>query len=129
VARFVLQPCKLRQDRLVPKKNASPIELTWRELCEKLAPSRDVRALKGLYWLQPGSYVGLLRHPRNQKSPPVNFVFVGQGRTGVVSGLMAGDPTFVHRLLEVYRVDVAERETACSEPDGVVHGPIPAGAQ
>lgn len=129
MARYVLQPCKLREDRLVPIKNAGPVEFTWRELVERLAPSRTDKALKGLYFLQPGSYVGLLKHPhpRKRESVVVNFVYVGQGRTGLLSGPLAQDPSFASRIIEVFRVERAERDTRVSEPAGVVYGPVPAG--
>jgi hypothetical protein len=129
VARFVLQPCKLRENRLVPLKNTAPVEFTWKELVERLAPSRTDKALKSLYFLQPGSFVGLLKHPnpRKREKEVVNFVYVGQGRTGLLLGPMAQDPTFAERLIEVYRVEKAEKDMKMSEPEGVVHGPTVAG--
>jgi hypothetical protein len=129
VARFVLQPCKLRENRLVPLKNTAPLELTWKELVERLAPSRTDKALKSLYFLQPGSFVGLLKHPnpRKREKEIVNFVYVGQGRTGLLLGPMAQDPTFAERLIEVYRVEKAEKDMKMSEPEGVVRGPTVAG--
>lgn len=129
MARFLLQPCKLREDRFVPIKNVGPVEFTWKELVERLAPSRTDKALKSLYFVQPGSFVGLLKHPhpRKREREVVNFVYVGQGRTGIISGPLAHDPSFANRIIEVYRVEKADRDMKMSEPAGVVHGPTVAG--
>ena len=129
MARYLLQPCKLREDRIVPIKNVGPVEFTWKELVERLAPSRTDKALKSLYFLQPGSFVGLLKHPhpRKREREVVNFVYVGQGRTGIISGPLARDPSFASRVIEVYRVERADRGMKVSEPAGTVPGPTVAG--
>jgi hypothetical protein len=119
VARFVLQPCKLRADRLVPVKGSDTIELTWRELAAKLAPSRDVQALKTLYHAQQGAYLGLVRDPRNPQKL-VNFCFMAQDRGNSISPIMTRDPSFGRRLVEAYQVIELDKGRRILESKGTV---------
>lgn len=123
-ARFVIQPCKLREDRLTPVKGSEPLTLSWKELAKKLAPSANAQALRTLYYVQTGAYVGLLKHPATGQ--PVNFCFVAQDRSGNVAEVLRRDPSFAHRLIEVFLVKEADRGVRLSEPEGTVNHPAPA---
>ena len=114
MARFVLQPCKLREERLVPVKGEPPITLTWRELCEQLAPSRSLEALRALQFVQVNSFVGTTKHPRGGQLP-VNFVLTNQDRSGNISRVMSKDATFAGRLLSVFRVEDVQWDARVTE--------------
>lgn len=114
MARFVLQPCKLRDERLVPVKGEPPITLNWRELCERLAPSREQKALQVLQLVQVNSYVGTTKNPHGT-GKPANFVLMNPDRSGNLAKIMSKDATFAHRLLSVYRVDDVEWDARVTE--------------
>lgn len=103
MARFLLQPCKLREEWLVPVKDTQPLTFDWRELCARLAPSREIKALQVLQLLQVYSYVGLTRHPRG--GPPGNFVLTNVDRSGNLGKIVKQDKTFGLRIIEVFRVE------------------------
>lgn len=101
VIRFLLQPCKLRDNRVVPTDDP-PVEYSWQSLCAKFAPARTREAMLPLRSLQLGAYVGLVRGP---KGAPANFVFVNADRSGKLSGALIKDSSFPERVIEVYRAD------------------------
>lgn len=111
MASFRLQPCKLRENWLVPTKEPA-IVLSWSELCAKLAPSKDERALKALRLLQIGAFVGLSSRSGNI---PSNFVLLNPDRSGNVKGVLKQDPTFATRLVEVYLVEEAQWDSKVVE--------------
>ena len=119
MARFVLQPCKLREHRLVPVKGSETIELSWGELAAKLAPSRSMRALKTLYYAQPGAYLGLVRDRENPEKL-TNFCFVAQDRGGDIAAILARDPSFAHRFVEAYLVISLDKGRRILESSGTV---------
>ena len=106
MARFILQPYKIRADNFVPLKDGDDQELTWDELAERLAPAGTVEGLMTLRRLEPGAFVGLARHPANGQVG--NFLLLNQDRSGRITWLLKKDPTFPERLVEVFRVKVAE---------------------
>jgi hypothetical protein len=126
MARFVLQPCKLRVDQLVPVKGAEEIEFSWGELVAKLAPSRDLRALKTLYHAQPGAFLGLVRD-RNDPKKLVNFCFVAQDRGGNIAGILYKDPSFAGRFVEAYQVVQLDKGRRILESSGTVPYPTTQG--
>lgn len=111
MASFRLQLCKLREKWLVPTKDPA-IVLSWPELCAKLAPSKDERALKALRLLQIGAFVGLSSRSGNV---PSNFVLLNPDRSGSVKRVLSQDPTFATRLLEVYLVEEAQWDSKITE--------------
>lgn len=119
MSRFSLMPCRLREDRFVPDKGADLVNMTWRELAEKLAPSNRVEALRTLQYVQRGAYVGLLDR---RDGPPSNFCFVAQDRSGNIGEILRRNPAFASRVLEVYQVVEIDHEAGMLEP-GVSSGP------
>lgn len=111
MARFALTPCKLRADRFVPQ-DGDPIDLDWRTLCERLAPSRSRTALITLRQVQQGAYVGLVRGPGG----PRTFLLANADRSGDLTGILKKDPSFADRLLEVWRVDQVKWDCKTTEP-------------
>jgi hypothetical protein len=116
MARFVLQPCHLREGKLAPLKGTQPLVLDWSGLVEKLAPSREARARMTLKSMQPGAYVGTVQDQNNPKIAR-NFVFANQDRSAHVDWILKKDPTFETRLLDVYRVDEVRWDAAVTEFD------------
>lgn len=117
MASFKIQPCKLRAGWLVPTKDP-PLVLNWRELCARLAPSRDLRALQTLQLVQLGSYVGLVIGPNGART---NFVLTNTDRSGNLGVVLTRDPSFESRLVEVYRVEAVKWDARVTE-HGLVKG-------
>ena len=109
---IVLTPCKLRLDRIVPQKGAESLVLDWRETVKRLAVSGQPTALANLRRMDRGSFVGLARDARGQIR---NFVLKNPDRSDKVDWLLARDPSFPDRLVEVYRVEAAQWESTFTE--------------
>lgn len=106
MARFVLQPCRLRAERLVPDRNAEPLELDWAALCEQFVPSHSREGLLNLRRLQPGCYVGLADNPQTGRVG--NFIFLNADRTGDLRWVLKRDQSLTSRIRAVFRVEMAE---------------------
>lgn len=110
MARFVLTPCHIREDRVVPDGEA--VELDWPKVAAMLAPSQSPQALTTLTRMRTNSYVGLVRqakaHPAAPVSPlPTNFLFMNSDRGNEIGWLLKKQPDFAERVEKIYRVDVA----------------------
>jgi hypothetical protein len=112
MASFVLQPCKIRENRLVPTKDEA-VTLSWDDFCKRLAPSRSLRAKSNLRRAGTNAFIGLLRNAQTQE--PCNFILQNQDRSGSIEWLLKQDPSFSNRLLEVYRVESAEWDIKLEE--------------
>ena len=117
MARYVLQPCKVREDQLVPQKDTEPVTFDWPQLCAKFASFKGQGrvALLNLGHLRVSGFLGLIRSAK--EGQVTNFILLNQDRTGSIDWLMKKDPTFESRLIEVYRVEVAERDAKLLERD------------
>ena len=100
MANFVLQPCKLKDNRFVPTKE-EPITLDWGDLLTRVAPSKSYKAKLGLRSMKKGAFVGKTRN----NGVETNFIILNADTTGKVKWLLKQDPTFVNRLIEVFRVE------------------------
>jgi len=116
LARFVLQPCHLREGRLAPIKGAAPVVFNWVELVAALAPSKEPRAKMTLRSMQPGAYVGTVSDTVDSKVIR-NFILVNQDRSAQLDWVLKKDPGFERRLISVYRVDDVKWEAAVREFD------------
>lgn len=116
MARFVLQPCHLREGKLAPNKGVAPVVFTWPELMAAVAPSQGHQAKMALRALQPGAYVGTIKDPKNSKILR-NFVIVNQDRSSQLTWVLKKDPGFEERLVDVYRVDEVKWESVVQEFD------------
>lgn len=101
-ARYRLMPCRLRDDQIVPLKGGEEVELEWRELTARLAPSNSLKAVKALKYLQVGAFIGLIDQGPN--NPPSNFVYVAQDRSGNFAGVLKKSPGLAKRIKTVYQV-------------------------
>lgn len=114
MARFVLQPCHLREGKFAPIKGSTPKTFNWPELVEALAPSKEARAKITLRRMQPGSYVGTAKDRFDAKVVR-NFLLVNQDRSPQLEWVLRKDPGFEDRLLSVYRVDEVKWESVVHE--------------
>lgn len=101
MARFVLTPCHVRADRVVPS-DAETVEVDWPDLVALLAPSKTLSALNTLMRLRPSAYVGVLRSPK-----ATNFLFVNTDKGNEIGWLLKRQPDFPDRLDKIFRVEVA----------------------
>lgn len=124
MARFVLTPCHIREDRVVPSGDA--VELDWPKVAALLAPSQSPQALTTLTRMRTNSYVGLLRPtkvpqqtkvlPSRALEPvPTNFIFLNDNRGNEIGWLLKRQPDFPDRVEQIYRVDVALFDTKIEE--------------
>lgn len=105
MSRFILSPCKFREDRVVPT-GEDPVSLDLRELMARFVPSGNKAELLKLRALRLGSYVGHCKGGRTGRE--VLFVLASMDRTNKVTWLLKGDPSFPSRVLDLYRVDVLD---------------------
>lgn len=103
MSRFLLQPSRLLQTRLVDDKNQEAIDLTFDQLVKKLVPNKDVNEAIKLGRLKPGSFVGLV-HSARFPEKVVIFVLHNEDRTGELSYVLKRDPSFETRLIQAWRV-------------------------
>ena len=112
MASFILQPCRLRADRLVPTKD-EVVTFEWEDLVERLAPSKSLQAKMTLRKLQKGAFIGTTRQAESQS--PTNFLLVMPDRSGRIGGLIKQDPSFPERLLEVFQVQSVDWDDSLDE--------------
>jgi len=116
MSRFVLQPCKVRQDRVVPLKEP-PLELDGPQLVRRLAPSGSQKELLQLRTARPGSFVGRCRGSRTGR--PVLFTVWNPDRSNRIGWLLKRDAAFPGRILEIYRLAEVDWGTRFTEiPSG-----------
>ena len=114
MAKFVMLPCKVREDRIVPQKGAAPVEMTGLQVIERFL--LDVRQPADLYAfrsLAPESFIGLATSALNGR--PVRFYIRNTDLSGDISWVLKRSPTFADRLLEVWKIDQAEWDSKVLE--------------
>ena len=116
LAKFVLHPCHLREDRFAPIKGAVAVTMNWAELVTTLAPSQELDAKMTLRSVSPGSYVGITKDRTDSKKIR-NFVILNPDRSAKLDWLLKKDPSFENRLLQVFRVDEVVWESVVQEFD------------
>lgn len=112
MARFILQQCKLRDYSFVPTSD-DPLTLTWPELKGKLSPTGSHRSLLNLRRGRIGHYLGLIKDKTSGK--PINFLLVNSGHPYQIKLTLKNDPTISERLIEIYRIVLAEWDDSCVE--------------
>lgn len=128
MARFLLTPCRVREDRVIA--DGDPVELDWPKMTALLAPSKSLEALMTLRKLKTNTYVGLLKHAPHPGlgrqtaqaalvAPPTNFVFQNKDpNSNNIGWLLKKMPTFSDSLKAFYRVDVAAYDAKFEESSG-----------
>lgn len=111
MARFVLMPCRIREDRMVPDAE-EPKVLDWAQVSLLLAPSRSPSALMTLRRMRVNSYVGLLKQPSGAIT---NFLFQNDDKSNDLSWLLKRNPALASQLQALYRVDEATFDSRVEE--------------
>jgi len=117
MARFRLQPCLLRESRLVPTSDP-PQNLDWKGLVALF--SKAERVSRYLRQLRQGCYVGTIQRP-NQ--PFRVFVLFNPNSSTSVAWRLRDDPAFAASLLSVYRVEEMAWDSVVEEPHVEVSEP------
>lgn len=113
MATAVLQPCKVRVDRIVVQRRASPISFTLKEILEKFVPLRPNetawshrRRVRTMASLRSGAFLGLVR---DRKQGLVHFVLLNRDvRSPRFRWLAKKNRMFFRAIEEVYRVESVE---------------------
>lgn len=116
---FRLQRCKVRDDRIVPTKEAAQT-LTWPELKALLAPTGDKDEIRALGMLRLNGFVGRIQHSRT--GAPVIFYLQNQDNSNKIGWLTKNDPGWPKRLQEVYRVEFIKWDGQLVEPTSSSEG-------
>lgn len=111
---FLLQPCKLREDRVVRQRGVDPVVMSGQEVIARfLLDMRVPQDQFAFRKLAPASYIGLAKSALNGR--PVRFYLRNDDLSGDVSWILKRDPTFASRLLEVWLVERAEWDSRVIE--------------
>jgi len=114
MAKIVMLPCRLREDRLVPEKGSEAVSFTELEVLSRFRldgrKSADQNILR---MLVPASYIGLVSSRKTGE--PVRFYVRNNDLYGDISWVLKGDPSFPGRLLEVWLVESATWESRMIE--------------
>jgi hypothetical protein len=113
MARFLLLPCKIRADKVVPLRNVLPEEFAWEELVKRFVPSKRVEGLQTLSRLERNAFVGIIRHPKTGE--PSCFLLLNPDRSGQIGWLLKQDATVLDRIASIYRVELAEYDRVIQE--------------
>src|SRR6266850_8443621 len=109
MSRFVLQPVRILQDRFVTDKTKSSIEHDFRSLCAAMVTKGrcDEREIAKLGFLRRGEFIG---RTRDSKKSGVEHIFLlfSEGGTGDIGFVSKRDSSFQERIIEAFRVEVAE---------------------
>lgn len=109
--RFVLYPARLRDGKLVALKDEEPLELGWKELRDRFAPSRSRQGLLVLRNLRQGSFIGT----RKRGEQISNFMLEAAGKSSDISKQLSKDPYLAESIVEVFYVELAEWDVALAE--------------
>lgn len=102
MATFTLLPCKYRDGWLVKRRDATPLTVDWKGLCELVAPSQSKAAYYSLRRLVPSAFVGVVKSAQGRLS---NFVVVNPDLSGDIRNIVKQNPNFPSTLSDVYRVE------------------------
>lgn len=116
MACFVLQPCKLREDKFVPLRNEQLVTLTsWADLCRffgKNPKNQRDPGLRTLLSMDTSGYLGILRKPEGGTRI---FHLWNRGRGNKVGWLIKKLPEFPSLLERVYFVQKVEWDAKTTE--------------
>jgi hypothetical protein len=112
MADFVLQPCRIRDKRIIPTKD-DPVQWDWKQLRENLAPTDSPKARMVLKLISRQGYVLLVQpHP---KGPITNIFLQNPDRSNKIDWLLRRQPTFPRRVVSVWRVERADHGASIEE--------------
>lgn len=110
---FVLQPARVRGDRVNPLKAEESVELDWRGLVERVGGSGSPEALMTLRRLKTADFVGV----RNVGGNKTNFLITTPGGSGRIGFITKKNPAFQVEVHEVFQVIEAAYESNISEAE------------
>lgn len=108
MSRYVLQKCRIRDNRIVPQRDCETEVLDWAQLKQRVGCA-DINTSKMLYGLRRGDYVGT--RTRAGKSN----VFAVAKTSGHIDWLLKQLPDFPDTVLELYRVEEVVLDTSIRE--------------
>jgi hypothetical protein len=113
MAKFVLQPCKVLELKIVPTKDPV-IEVTLKELLDLVRPDApDSR--KNVRLLRMGWYVGLVRGKLS--GAKVVFALHSPQHGNNLEWMTKSDPDIADRIVSVYRVEQAHWDSVIVEEE------------
>lgn len=111
MAKLVLRPAHLRDDRFVVETAEEPVELDWVQAVERLAPSRTPQALNMLRIARRGWFIGTRKHGKTIR----NFVLDAAGKANSIADVIRRQPSFESDLVEVFYVERIEWDAQMQE--------------
>lgn len=123
---FVLKPARLIQNTFDVTPDQAALELDFRGVCRMLvSQSMSLVERQKLLHLRPRAYVG---RAKSKQSPGEIFIFVlyNWDRTGNIDYILAKDPSFAERIIDVFRVEEAQYDSKVAEQQAT---PASEGAQ
>lgn len=111
--RFVLQPARVRGDRVNPLKAEEAVELDWQGLVGLVGGSQSPQALMTLRRMKAADFVGI----RNLGGNTTNFLISTPGGSGRIGFITKKNPTFPAEVQQVFQVIEAEYETSILEAE------------
>ena len=111
MAKLLLRPAHLRDDRFVVDASKDLIELDWSQALARLAPSRTPQALNMLRIARRGWFIGT----RAQGEKITNFVLDAAGKANSIADVLRRQPRFEEDLVEVFYVESIEWDAQMDE--------------
>lgn len=111
MAKIVLRPAHLRDDRFVAEESAELVELDWPKAVARLAPSRTPQALNMLRIARRGWFIGTRQHGKTVR----NFVLDAAGKANSITDVIRRQPNFENELVEVFYVERIEWDAQMQE--------------
>ena len=106
---ILLQPYKLRENKLVELKEEQPIKLEWGAYRDLLSPSKTPTAMLLLRKVKVGSFIGLRKKDNGALS---NFLYISNNTSESAVPLLRQLPELpnsLHSLYKVLAVDFGSR--------------------
>ena len=109
--RIILRPSRFRGGALIEDRG-DPLELTWGQACERLAPDEDRRSWAVIRNARAGNHIGV----RTKNGRKTTFLLATSVSDSDVRWLMKRIPDFAETVDEIFRVEQVAWEAAISEP-------------
>lgn len=113
VARFVLQPCKIRENRVVPSGEENVV-LGLAEFVKKFTITGERQERGKMRAARVGAFIGVCTGSRTKE--PTLFVIWREDRFADIKFLLRKDPTFPDRCHAIFKVIEADWGSRIEEP-------------
>lgn len=101
MSKFILRPAHIRSGKFIPDRGAESVEMDWKTLVERFAPSNSRMSRMLLRGARPGLFIGT----RTIGGKTRTFTFDTAGRSRDASRQLKTDPKFEESVIEVYLID------------------------